>query len=565
MIQQCYDGPMGTEGVGECVGGLQVCNEQGNGFEPCEGSIAPTMESCATAGKDEDCDGVEAMGAVDMDSGCVCMPGEQVSCYTGPGGTQGVGVCEPGKATCEADGVSMSACMGEVTPGVESCVTAADEDCDGVNPLCPGDTQWSKRAGDGVTQAGTAITSDANDNVIAAGSFGGTINLGGNVLTSSQGTDVYIVKTDPAGAHQWSKAFGSTGTEVVAGVGTDTANNIVMVGTFDGNNLDFGGGALMPKGSFDVFAAKFDPAGNHLWSVALGGAGQQQPTGMAVSPAGDVYICGTYQGTPDFGNGALMNGGGNDFFLLKLAGANGATMWSKGFGDVLSQVNVSVASDAAGNVILTGTLVGTVNFGGLPLAAQGADAFVAKFSSGGMHAWSMVFGDAMAQVGQGVATDSGADILLTGSFNGVIDFGGNPMTATNADAYVAKLNENGMHVWSKSFGIANDQYGTDVAIGEGSSVIVTGEFNNSIDYGPGGVQVAGALYDGYVVKLSSAGTFMWQRSFTGNGNQRPNDVASDTKGNVLLVGEFDNTIDFGMGMTHTSMGEYDMFFAKLQK
>ena len=66
------------------------------------------------------------------------------SCYTGPAGTENVGLCIDGTQTCSAG--SWDDCAGEVTPGTEICdITSFDEDCDGsTNEDCAcseGDTQ----------------------------------------------------------------------------------------------------------------------------------------------------------------------------------------------------------------------------------------------------------------------------------------------------------------------------------------------------------------------------------------------------------------------------------------
>ena len=67
-----------------------------------------------------------------MGPGCACDPtkyGEQV-CYTGPLGTQNVGLCQTGKRTCTPNG-TISECVGEVLPVPEIC-NYADDNCDGI-------------------------------------------------------------------------------------------------------------------------------------------------------------------------------------------------------------------------------------------------------------------------------------------------------------------------------------------------------------------------------------------------------------------------------------------------
>ena len=63
-----------------------------------------------------------------------CTPGSSEACFTGPSGTEGVGVCAGGTRTCEGQGEfgTWGPCEGEVLPGEEVCEPAGlDEDCDG--------------------------------------------------------------------------------------------------------------------------------------------------------------------------------------------------------------------------------------------------------------------------------------------------------------------------------------------------------------------------------------------------------------------------------------------------
>ncbi len=124
----CYTGPEGTADIGSCQSGSQLCNADGKGYGPCTGAVVPEDESCVTP-DDDDCDGAQN----EEDAGCLCSPGDSLDCYTGPAGTEAVGSCKPGSMTCNPDGLSYGACMGDAVPTLEDCATPADEDCTGAS------------------------------------------------------------------------------------------------------------------------------------------------------------------------------------------------------------------------------------------------------------------------------------------------------------------------------------------------------------------------------------------------------------------------------------------------
>lgn len=80
----------------------------------------------------------------------VCAPGSVRSCYSGPSGTNGVGVCQAGTQTCNATGTAWGPCEGEVLPGQEFC-NDLDDDCNGISDDNPIDGTVFFRDGDNDT------------------------------------------------------------------------------------------------------------------------------------------------------------------------------------------------------------------------------------------------------------------------------------------------------------------------------------------------------------------------------------------------------------------------------
>jgi hypothetical protein len=136
----CYSGPAGTQGVGICKAGLALCNAQGTALGPCMGEVLPQAETCNTP-VDDNCNGQINEGG----AGCVCLPNSTASCYSGPSGTAGVGICKAGTKTCNAQGTAYGACVGEVDPAAsEDCATPTDDNCNGqVNEGCAGTVTYA--------------------------------------------------------------------------------------------------------------------------------------------------------------------------------------------------------------------------------------------------------------------------------------------------------------------------------------------------------------------------------------------------------------------------------------
>jgi len=160
LTQACYSGPAGTNGRGLCRGGTRTC-QGAAGYGMCVGEILPQPETCDAA--DRDCDGnpVNGQPDADGDGATICTdcddnnnlraPGRPElcdgidndcnaatldsaltqSCYSGPAGTAGRGICRAGSRACQGAG-GFGMCTGEILPETETC-DAADRDCDG-NP-----------------------------------------------------------------------------------------------------------------------------------------------------------------------------------------------------------------------------------------------------------------------------------------------------------------------------------------------------------------------------------------------------------------------------------------------
>src|SRR5213594_2934893 len=372
-----------------------------------------------------------------------------------------------------------------------------------------------------------------------------------------------LTVTDDRGAQASDSALvaiagSAAGTPWARGFGGDASGNTVMTGRVE-SSVDFGGGVVCQPAT--VFVSKYSPTGATLWSKCLGGVrGGGTGRAVAVDGNGNVLVTGKLSGTVDFGTGPLTSAGASSIFVAKYSAA-GVPVWSRAFGGGFNDVGNGVAVDAGGNVVIIGTAAGTVNFGGGPITANGYRIVVAKFSPAGGHLWSRGFGDSFSNSGNAVAVDPSGNIAVTGAFSGPADFGGGTLFSSGVDVFLAKLSPAGGHVWSRHFGaVLAVHAGNGVACDGSGNVLVTGSFENSIDLG-GGWTRSFAHKDMFVAKYSPAGAYLWSKLAGGFYDDAGKAVAVDPIGKVVVTGTFQAAVNFGTGSL-ISAGRSDIFVAR---
>src|SRR5262249_53542722 len=162
---------------------------------------------------------------------------------------------------------------------------------------------------------------------------------------------------------------------------------------------------------------------------------------------------------------------------------------------------------------------------------------IAKLSgSTGKYIWANTFGDPSLDLATAVAVDHAGDVSLTGYFSGTITPGPSPLTGTNATYVVKYACATGAHVWSKPINnqdIQSGDYPNGIAVDASGNVIVLGFFDGSINFGGGSVTAPGNGSAFLVKYASENGAYILDREFS-NGTT-PTSVASDSNGNIYLL------------------------------
>ncbi|WP_438036917.1 hypothetical protein [Sorangium sp. So ce204] len=212
-------------------------------------------------------------------------------------------------------------------------------------------------------------------------------------------------------------------------------------------------------------------------------------------------------------------------------------LWSAALGGAGADAAYGVATDAAGNLYVTGAFVGTVDFGAGPLVSAGsADVFVLKLDPAGHAIWSRRFGSSpYGEAGTKIALDASGNILLGGTYGGAtfdgpppVDFGSGPLPwaydFSPSAVFFVKLDPDGNHLFSHGYitgSTASSINLRDIAAGAGGTSAALFVYPSSVDTG-----MSVRTYD-------AAGEYMW--GFSHRSFDSPGGIAMDSAGNVLLA------------------------------
>jgi hypothetical protein len=322
--------------------------------------------------------------------------------------------------------------------------------------------QWVKTYANANTEENCfGVKPDNVGNVFVTGVFQGNVNVAGISLASNGVQDVMIAKLDAStGNALWAYGMGGAGQDEGSAVDIDNSGNIIFTGYFS-QSFDADPSAntntLTSAGGFDTYFLKFNTSGSLIAAnkFGRGGADIVAPGGIAIDNTNNIYLCGNFTGTCNFGGTTKTSNGAQDFFVAKFnnSGAFQSVVTAGGSeGDQCHRL----AIDASGNIFITGWFRTTTDFGkGISLTARAAggghDIYFAKYNSGGTCQWSHRAGGTVSGVdelslGTSVALIGSDKALFAGRFQGTDDFDPNPtsvktLTSNGAgDIWVAIYN-----------------------------------------------------------------------------------------------------------------------------
>jgi hypothetical protein len=366
----------------------------------------------------------------------------------------------------------------------------------------------------GIFAEGTATGLDAAGNSYVAYTIYNDTRFGSVVVAgpgSANTTMAVLVKYSAVGEVLWTKRLQGSLEATIAALAVQPDGTCYLTGRFVGT-LALGGQTLTSNGPAgdpnypNGYVTKLTPTGDVQWARAQTSPGGIGPTGLALGPAGEVYVCGqffrslTLSATVAFAVRDSGYGGYGDGYLAQYDAA-GNVQWAQNLGGTDGDQANAVAADAAGNVFVTGT-----------------------------------FGNNQASLNQSAITIGSTTLRTTSAF-------GTIYPPFYSDGYLAKFTAQGQAAWVRGIQAGGLEEPQALATTPQGDCYVSGYGYDGLSFGPQATDVLRSTangYVGFVAKYGAAGEVRWLTSYAGNGYDYKVGVAlaADGQGHVYVGGAF---------------------------
>ncbi|MBL0288184.1 MAG: SBBP repeat-containing protein [Bacteroidetes bacterium] len=412
--------------------------------------------------------------------------------------------------------------------------------------------QWATYIGGNSTDYAYDLTTDASGNIYVAGYTESDNNIataGAFQQTIVADEEAFLVKYNSAGNKLWGTYYGGDNTDFGQGVVTDNVGNVYLAGLTEGstNLATVGAHQSVYNDNNDAFLVKFNPSGNRIWATYYGGLDEELETKVAADNTGNVYITGRTQSTSSIATaGAFLTSysGDDDVYLVKF-NSLGVRQWGTYYGGLNFEIEPVIATDLNGNVYLAGQTNSTnlMSTAGVVQTTLGGsdDGFLAKFNGAGVRQWGTYYGGTGLDGIKSVAVDPSGNIFISGqtNSNNAISTSGAHQTLNGGtqDAYLVKLNSNGIRQWASYFGDTGMDYGSGVKADALGNIYLVGHSNSTANISTTGTHqliYGGNASDAFLAKFNEKDLGFFIPAHSCITNQYVYDVSATAPGTYNL-------------------------------
>jgi uncharacterized protein (TIGR03437 family) len=271
----------------------------------------------------------------------------------------------------------------------------------------------------------TAVATDKDGNVYAVGETT-SVNfpvVGPAIPLPPASVDGFVMKINPAGNKIiYSSYLGGSSNTRANAITVDANGSAYITGRTGARDFPLVNPVQQTPPSLNIpFIVKLNPAGNQLqFSTFLGGERNDEAFGIALDPAGNVYIAGRTNSTGfPMVNALNSKYQGGDAFVAKFRSNDYRLVYSTYLGGAANDEAYAITADTEGSAYVTGITLSS----GLGTAGAhrdkyigGQDAFIAKISPAGDRLMNFTYvGGNQLDRASTIMIALGGDVVVAGT------------------------------------------------------------------------------------------------------------------------------------------------------
>lgn len=333
---------------------------------------------------------------------------------------------------------------------------------------------------------------------------------------------------------QWQKSLGGSASDIAQAIQQTTDGGYIVAGfscSNDGNVSGHHGDSL----NGDCWVVKLTSSGIIEWQKSLGGSGQEWASSIQQTSDGGYIVAGNTRSND--GDVTGLHGAYADYWIVKLS-SSGAIEWQKTLGGSFPDYANCIRQTRDGGYIVAGR--SSSNDGdviGLPRPFPGAnfDYWIVKLSSSGAVEWQQTLGSSGGEEAFSIQQTNDGGYIVAGSTqcdSTRIDCGYVTGQHGSFDCWIVKLTSLGAIVWQRTFGGSMSDFAYCIQQTNDGGYI----FGGSTESNDGDVTNYHGNLDCWIVKLDSVGRIRWQKTLGGSGSDEVRSVQQTSDSGFIVAG-----------------------------
>ena len=164
--------------------------------------------------------------------------------------------------------------------------------------------------------------------------------------------------------------------------------------------------------------------------------------------------------------------------------------------------------------------------------------------------------------GNGITCDDSGNVYVTGQTEFSANYDSHILNSWGShDILVAKYSTDGSISWIHNAGGRGGDVGHGIGVDSLHNTFIIGEIEDTVDFGSGISAKSNGANDIFIAKYNTVGNISWAKGFGSSGNDKGEAIVVTPSGDCYMTGYFSSGTNFD-GTTLNSTGGYDIFIIK---